>query len=326
MSIGSKTVLMRDLEAQLGKILTAEMLGQVMPMIGDTLAAYDVEQIKEPAMGEDLLDAYLAAKEVEGRSAKTMALYAYTIRRLMEHANTDTRHVTVYHIRAFLMAEKKRGISESTINGNRSVFSSYFGWLQKEGLLQANPCANLGAIKCPKVVREPYSAEDLERLREACKTIRDRALLEFLLSTGCRVSEVCALNREDIDFQTLECTVFGKGSKERVVYLDAVAAMLLKRYLGTRTDADPALFVGLRDERLLPGGVRVMLKVLERKTGIANVHPHRFRRTLATNLIARGMAIQEVAAVLGHDKLDTTMRYVYLDKTAIKNSYRKYAS
>ena len=325
MSIGAKTVLMRDLEVQLGRILTAEMLGQVMPLVGDTLAAYDVEQIIEPDKGEDLLDAFLAAKEVEGRSAKTMGLYAYTIRRLMAHANTDTRHVTVYHIRSFLMAEKKRGISESTINGNRSVFSSYFGWLQKEGLIQANPCANLGVIKVPKIVREPYSAEDLERLREACKTIRDRALLEFLLSTGCRISEVCALNRDDIDFQTLECTVFGKGSKERVVYLDAVAAMLLKRYLATRTDADPALFIGLRAERLQPNGVRVMLKVLGRKTGVENVHPHRFRRTLATNLIARGMPIQEVAAVLGHDKLDTSMRYIFLDKTAVKNSYRKYA-
>lgn len=325
MSIGAKTVLLRELETSLGSLLTAEMLGKAMPLIGDTLAAYDVERISEPAMGEDLLDAYLAAKEVEGRSAKTMALYAYTIRRLMEHANTDTRHVTVYHIRAFLMAEKKRGISESTINGNRSVFSSYFGWLQKEGLIQANPCANLGAIKCPKVVREPYSAEDLERLREACKTIRDRALMEFLLSTGCRISEVCALNRDDIDYQTLECTVTGKGNKQRVVYLDPVAAMLLKRYISSRTDADPALFIGLRAERLQPNGVRVMLRVLEKKTGVQNVHPHRFRRTLATNLIARGMAIQEVAAVLGHDKLDTTMRYVYLDKTAVKNSYRKYA-
>lgn len=325
MSIAAKTVLMRELETRLGTILTAETLGRAMPIIGEALAAFEVEQIAEPDRDEDLLDAFLAAKEVEGRSKKTMERYAYIIRRFLAEAKTDTRHVTVYHIRAYLMAEKKRGIGENTLEGCRCVFSSYFGWLQKEGLISANPCANLGAIKTPKIVREPYSPEELERLREACKTLRDRALLAFLLSTGCRISEVCALNRDDIDFQSLECTVLGKGNKERIVYLDAVAAMLLKRYLAGRKDADPALFIGSRAERLLPGGVRAMLKKLEAKTGVANVHPHRFRRTLATNLISRGMVIQEVAAILGHDKLDTTMRYVYLDKTAVKNSYRKYA-
>ena len=325
MSIAAKSVLMRELENRLGALLTADTLGKAMPLIGDALAAFEVEQTIAPDRNEDLLEAFLDAKEVEGRSKNTMERYAYIIRRFMSDTNTDTRHVTVYHIRAYLMAEKKRGIGESTIDGYRSVFSSYFGWLQKEGLIQSNPCANLGAIKTPKVVREPYSAEDLERLREACKTIRDRALMEFLLSTGCRISEVCTLNRTDIDFQSLECTVTGKGNKQRVVYLDAVAAMLLKRYLASRSDANPALFIGLRDERLLPGGVRVMLKVLAKKSGVANVHPHRFRRTLATNLISRGMVIQEVAAILGHDKLDTTMRYVFLDKTAVKNSYRKYA-
>jgi len=326
MSIATKTVLMRDLEAQLGRILTAEILGKAMPVIGDCLAAYEIEQVADPDRNEDLLDAFMAAKEVEGRSAKTMERYRYIIRRFLEEANADTRHVTVYHIRAYLMNEKKRGISDSTLEGIRCVFSSYFGWLQKEGLIQANPCGNLGAIKCQKVVRQPFGAEDLERLREACGTQRDRTLLEFLLSTGCRISEVCALNRGDIDFQALECKVLGKGNKERVVYLDAVAAMLLRRYLAGRKDANPALFLGRRAERLLPGGVRAMLKRLEQVTGVWNVHPHRFRRTLATNLIARGMALQEVAAILGHDKLDTTMEYVRLDKQTIRNNYRRFVS
>lgn len=203
--------------------------------------------------------------------------------------------------------------------------SSFFGWLQKEGLIPANPCANLGAIKCAKVVREPYSATDIERLKEACSSLRDRAIIMFLLSSGCRISEVCGLNRNDIDMASAECTVLGKGNKERVVYLDSVALMLLRRYLASRKDAHNALFVGLRGERLQPGGVRAMLKQLEAKTGVPNVHPHRFRRTLATNLIARGMPIQEVAAILGHDKLDTTMKYVYLEKSNIKNSFAKYA-
>ena len=326
MSIGAKTVLMRDLETQLGAILTAETLGHAMPLIGDVLAGYDVEQVADPDRSEDLIDAFMAAKEVEGRSEKTLIRYRYIIKRFLAEAGTDTRHCTVYHIRAYMMSEKKRGVSENTLEGYRCIFSSYFGWLHKEGLLSSNPCANLGVIKCPKVVRTPYSSEDLERLREACKTTRDRALLAFLLATGCRISEVCALNREDIDYQTMECTVLGKGNKERVVYLDAVAVMLLKRYQKTRMDDSPALFTGKGDERLLPGGVRAMLKRLEDVTGVPNVHPHRFRRTLATNLIARGMAIQEVAAILGHERIDTTMKYVYLDKTAVRNSYRKFAS
>ena len=326
MSIAAKTTLMRELEKQLGRILTAEALGNAMPLIGDCLSSYDVEQAADPDRNEDLLDAFMAAKEVEGRSAKTMERYRYIIRRFLAESNAETKNITVYHIRAYLMSEKKRGISDSTLEGCRSVFSSYFGWLWKEGLIRSNPCSNLGAIKCQKVVRMAYSSEDLERLREGCATIRDRALLAFLLSTGCRISEVCALNREDIDFQALECKVLGKGNKERVVYLDSVAAMLLRRYLNERKDENPALFVGKGSVRLLPGGVRVMLNKLEEKTGVPNVHPHRFRRTLATHLIARGMALQEVAAILGHDKLDTTMRYVQLDKSMVKNNYRRYAS
>jgi len=223
------------------------------------------------------------------------------------------------------MAEKERGISNGTLDGIRSTLSSYFGWLQKEGLIEKNPCGNLGTIKCAKVVRQPYSSEDLERLKEGCKTLRDKAIVSFLLSTGCRISEVCGLNRDDIHFDTLECKVLGKGNKERIVYLDAVSAMFVKRYLNGRKDDNPALFVGKFKERLEPGGTRIMLKALERRTGVENIHPHRFRRTLATNLISRGMAIQEVAAILGHERIDTTMKYVCLDKSAVKNSYRKYA-
>ena len=325
MSIAAKTVLLKDLETRLGKFLTAEMLGTVMPEIGECFTAYDVTQIAEPNRNEDLLEAFLSAKEVEGRSHSTTERYVYILRRFLSETNTDTHRVTVYHIRAYLMSEKRRGISDLTLEGYRSVFSSYFGWLHNEGLIPANPCANLGTIKCPKIIREPYSAEDLERLREACKTLRDRVILEFLLSTGCRISEVCALNRDDIDFLAMECVVTGKGNKQRIVYLNAVATMLLKRYLSQRHDENPALFVGKGAERLLPGGVRVMLKKLEDRSGVTNVHPHRFRRTLATHLIARGMAIQECAAILGHEKLDTSMRYVYLDKTTVKNSYRKFA-
>lgn len=326
MSIAAKQLFLKDLENRLGSIMTVDQLNSALPILSEVVNSYDIEELPaDDRSSMDMLRAFIEAKEIEGRSSKTLKLYEYLISRFLSGVKAPTEKVTVYHIRSFLMSEKQRGIGDSTLGSLRSVLSSYFGWLHKEGLIQMNPCSNLGTIKCPKVVREPYSAEDLERLREACKKLRDRALMEFLLSTGCRISEVCALNRNDIDFQSLECTVTGKGNKQRIVYLDAVAAMLLKRYLASRSDANPALFIGLRNERLLPGGVRVMLKVLAKKSGVSNVHPHRFRRTLATNLISRGMPIQECAAILGHDKLDTSMRYVYLDKTAVKNSYRKYA-
>ena len=185
--------------------------------------------------------------------------------------------------------------------------------------------ANLGAIKVPKKVREAYAAVDLEKLKTACASPRNMALLSFLLATGCRISEITQLNREDLNFQDKEVLVLGKGNKERTVYFDDVTAMHLRRYLGTRTDDNPALFVGKRKERLQPGGVRAMLKTLAAAAGVDHVHPHKFRRTLATTMIAHGMPIQEVAAILGHDKLDTTMKYIVLDKTSVKNSYRKYA-
>lgn len=326
MSIAAKQLFLKDLENRLGSIMTVDQLNSALPILSEVVNSYDIEELPaDDRSSMDMLKAFIEAKEIEGRSSKTLKIYEYLISRFLSGVKAPTEKVTVYHIRSFLMSEKQRGIGDSTLGSLRSVLSSYFGWLHKEGLIQMNPCSNLGTIKCPKVVREPFSKTDIERMKEGCKSPRDKAIIAFLLSSGCRISEVCSLNRTDIDFQTGECKVLGKGNKERIVYLDSVAVMLLRRYLSTRDDAHNALFLGLRNERLEPGGVRVMLKVLGKKTGVANIHPHRFRRTLATNLISRGMPIQEVAAVLGHDKLDTTMRYVYLEKSAIKNSYRKYA-
>ena len=325
MSVGSKQVFMLEAEKRFGSVVTADTLSQLMPILGDIMNEFDVEQVSEEHINYDLLEAFLSAKEVEGRSPKTLERYKYVIRRVLTDCGRTTNHITVYHIRTYFMKEKQRGISNSTLEGTRSILLSYFSWLHKEGLINSNPMANLSTIKCEKIVRKPYQEEDIECLKESCKSVRDKALIMFLLSTGCRVSEVCNLNRTSIRFSALECTVVGKGNKERIVYLSPATAMMLKRYLDQRKDDNVALFIGKRLERLQPGGVRSMLRQLERKTGVANVHPHRFRRTLATNLISRGMAIQEVAAVLGHDRLDTTMKYVYLENSTVKNSYRKYA-
>ena len=325
MSFESKAVLLSEIEHNIGNIVIAADMPRIMAIMSDTLAGYDVEAVEMNIGSDDLLDAYLSALSVSGRSEKTIERYKYIIQRMMISVKTPTRNITVYHLRRYLSDEKTRGISDRTLESTRQVFSAYFNWLQREGLISTNPTANLGAIKYQKKQKDIFSDVDIERMKFGCRCIRDRAIISFLKATGCRISEMCGLNRNDVDFINLECTVLGKGNKERTVYLDQVAAMVLRNYLDQRTDDLPALFVGRRSESLKPAAVRKMLVQLGESSHVDHVHPHKFRRTTATNLIRHGMQIQEVAAILGHDKLDTTMQYVVLDKTDIKNSYRKFA-
>lgn len=328
MSTASKQMLLHDIEAALGNFLTVNDVTLAMTAIAEQFSAFDVEQSDDSASdaeSNELLKAYLDAKQIEGRSPNTLARYRRAIEHLYAYLNVPIRKISVFHLRKYLADEKERGIADRTLDGTRQIFSAYFGWLQKEGLLRENPTANLGAIKSIKKVRKPYTAVDIERLKECCSRDRDKAIVSILLSTGCRISEICALNRDSIDFVNKEILVLGKGNKERTVFIDDVTVMLLTRYLDSRSDTDDALFVGKGTDRLHPGGVRFMLKNVARKAGVENVHPHRFRRTLATNLIDHGMPIQEVASILGHDKLDTTMKYVYIDKSNVKNSYNRYA-
>ena len=325
MSLEAKAKLLNEIERNLGAAMTAAAMPGVMAILSDTLACYDVEAVDAGTGADDLLDAYLSAMSVSGRSKKTIERYEYIIRRMMKALRTPTRAITVYHLRRYLADEKARGISDRTLESLRQVFSAFFNWLQREGLITVNPTANLSAIKFAKKEKDIYSDVDIERMKFGCKTLRDRAIISFLRATGCRISEMIQLNRNDVDFINLECTVLGKGNKERVVYLDQVTAMVLKNYLEERTDDSPALFAGKGTDRMKPGGIRKMLNQLGAKANVEHVHPHKFRRTTATTLIRHGMPIQEVAAILGHDKLDTTMQYVVLDKTDIKAAYRKYA-
>ena len=328
MSIADKKMFAKDLESRIGTILTVAQTAEVMRILAEQMDGYEMTAlVSEEGLNdsEDLLKIFLETKEIEGRSVKTIQRYRETISRAIQKIRVPLRKVTVYHLRSYLMEMRNGGRQDSTVEGNREILCAFFNWLHKEGLIESNPCSNLSPIKCAKVVRLPFSDVELERIKEACRTVRDKAVISFLSSTGCRIGEMCELNRDDIDFANSECIVHGKGNKERTVYLNQVAAMNLKRYLASRNDTNPALFIGQRMERMTPGGIRCMLKGIEERSGAENVHPHRFRRTLATSLINRGMPIQEVAAILGHDKLDTTMQYVVLDKSDIKNSYRKYA-
>lgn len=325
MGMAEKAAFLNGIEKRMAAVLTAEARDQALKTVSDALEEYDmIRTVAYSSESDDLLETYLDALRIEGRSEKTIERYRYVISRMMKEVSVQTRQLTVFHIRNYLAKEKARGISDSTLEGHRQVFTAYFNWLQRETLIERNPTANLGAIKRQKKQKKIYSPVEIEKLNNACESLRDRAIIAFLRSTGCRISEMTGLDRGSVDMQKGECTVLGKGNKERTVYLDPVACMVLEEYLKSRKDDIPAMFIGKRGERLLPDGVRTMLKVLAKKAGLTNVHPHKFRRTLATNLIRHGMQLQEVANILGHDKLDTTMQYVVMNQEDLKNAYRRF--
>lgn len=329
MSVEAKQIMLRNLEKELGHTLTVDSMNEVLKIVADELDAYSLEQTEGTEVdltSSDMLEAFLSAKELEGRSEKTIERYKYIITKLLLFTKCSIKNLTVYHLRKYLIELKARGCADVTLEGIREVFSSFFNWLQKEKLITDNPCANLAPIKCMKKQKLPFSSVDIEKLKEKCTCSRDKAIICFLLSTGCRISEVTQLNKSDIDFQKKQCKVLGKGNKERIVYIDDVTILLLNRYFSERKDQSEALFVGKGTSRMTPAGIRYMLRNLAEDANVENVHPHRFRRTLATNLIYRGMPIQEVAKILGHEKLDTTMKYVYLDNNTLKFSYNKFSS
>lgn len=326
MSLEAKVSFVKELEHLLSSSVTATDMSVVLSSVSDVLQRYDLTLSAE--VGEyntDLFDAWLNALAVQNRSEKTIERYKYIVNRMLTEVNVPIRNVTVYHLRSWIAKEKSRGIADSTLEGQRQIFSSFFGWLWREGLIESNPVFNLGAIKVAKKVREAYKPVDIEKLKATCASKRNLAIIMLLLSTGCRISEIVGLNRDDLNFANNEVIVLGKGNKERTVFFDDVTSMHIRKYLESRKDDSLPLFIGKRGERLQPGGVRVMLKTLAKQAGVENVHPHKFRRTFATMLIAHGMPIQEVASILGHEKLDTTMKYIALDKTAVKNSYKRYA-
>lgn len=325
MAFEAKASFLNRLRALMAAEMTAYSMNAALRLVSDALEGFDMSE--KPVIDEgtdDLLGTFLDALRVEGRSQKTIDRYSYIITRMMEHVKVSTRRITLYHLRGYIASEKARGISDRTLEGYREIFSAYFNWLQRESLIEKNPTANLGAIKYAKKKKQIYSDVDLEKLRVKSQNARDKAIIAFLGATGCRISEAMELDRDSVDLMGLECVVHGKGNKERVVFLDAVTGMILREYLDGRKDDEKALFIGQRGKLMTPGGVRAMLKRLEVMAGVEHVHPHKFRRTLATTLTRHGMPIQEVASILGHEKLDTTMEYVVEDKENTKNSYKRY--
>ena len=327
MAIDAKQHFLRMIEKQCEDQLTAKDLAGVMKIVGDVMEGFRIEELNTGAYDmadDDLVRAFIESLTVQGRSAKTIERYELIIGLFMKYVKISARAVTVYHIRDWLADGKNRGLQDSTLKGNRAVLSSYFNWLYREGLIERNPINNVGVIKVAKKVKKTYSDTDLERMNMNAWTLRNRAILHFLRSTGCRISEMISLDRSAVHLETLECVVHGKGNKDRTVYMDAVAGMVLEEYLNSRKDDDPALFIG-KQGRLQAGGVRGMLKKLGRISCVDHVHPHKFRRTLATDLSSHGMPIQEIAVLLGHEQLDTTMKYVMVDQENTRHDYRRFA-
>lgn len=285
------------------------------------------EAPKENVANSEYLCLFLDAKKIEGCSERTIQYYRVTIERLLQNIETPIRKVTTEEIRRYLVEYQQRNnCSKVTVDNVRRNISSFFSWLEEEDYILKSPMRRIHKIKTKQQVKEIISDEAIERLRDSCKCARDLAMIDLLYSTGIRVGELVNLNTSDIDFEARDCVVFGKGDKERRVYFDAKAKLHLQNYLQSRTDDNPALFVTLDAPytRLKISGVEIRMRELGRNLQLDRIHPHKFRRTMATRAIDKGMPIEQVQIILGHSQIDTTMQYAIVNQTNVKTSHQKF--
>lgn len=274
-----------------------------------------------------LTDLFLSAKRVEGCSEKSLTYYGKTIYTMLEQVEKPIQEIETDDLRNYLTRYQiQKKSSRVTIDNIRRILSSFFSWLEDEDYILKSPVRRIHKVKSASTVKETYTDEALEKLRDNCENLRDLAMIDMLTSTGMRVGEMVLLNREDINFEERECVVLGKGDKERIVYFDARTKIHLQNYLNSRLDGNSALFVSLRapHTRLNIGGIEVRLREMGKKLNISKVHPHKFRRTLATVAIDKGMPIEQVQQLLGHKKIDTTMHYAMVKQSNVKIAHRKY--
>jgi len=275
----------------------------------------------------EYLKLFLEAKKIEGCSERTLTYYKVTIEHLLKHIEKPIRKITTEEMRTYLVEYQKiNNCSKVTVDNIRRNISSFFSWLEEEDYILKSPMRRIHKIKTKTVVKETISDEAIEKIRDHCSEIRDLAMIDLLYSTGIRVGELVNLNISDVDLEQRECIVYGKGDKERRVYFDAKAKIHLQNYFASRDDSNPALFVTLDapHERLKISGVEIRLRSLGRLLGLEKIHPHKFRRTMATRAIDKGMPIEQVQKILGHSQIDTTMRYAIVNQNNVKISHQKY--
>lgn len=276
---------------------------------------------------QKLIDSFVYAKRIEGCSEKTLKYYRTTIEAMTEAINKGVRHMQTDDLRAYLTEyQEKHGSSRVTIDNIRRILSSFFSWLEDEDHILKSPVRRIHKVKTASNIKETYTDEELEKMRDNCEELRDLAIVDMLASTGMRIGEMVLLNKADINFNERECVVFGKGDKERVVYFDARTKIHLQNYIDSRTDENTALFVTLRAPytRITIGGIESRLRKMGENLEIEKVHPHKFRRTLATLAIDKGMPIEQLQQLLGHKRIDTTLQYAMVKQSNVKLAHRKY--
>ena len=324
-----KQNLIKDIIQEMLPYLNNSQIEKLQEVLHYNLAKCEITE-NEPQdkdLEQNYVELFLSAKRIEGCSEKSLKYYKVTIERMLATVDKSVKHIETDDIRRYLTEyQENKKSSKVTIDNIRRILSSFFSWLEDEDYILKSPVRRIHKIKTGTNIKETYSDEALELMRDNCTELRDLAMIDMLTSTGMRVGEMVLLNRNDIDFNERECIVCGKGSKERVVYFDARTKIHLQNYLNSRTDDNPALFVSLKapHERLKIGGIETRLREFGKKLGLHKVHPHKFRRTLATMAIDKGMPIEQLQQLLGHRKIDTTLQYAMVKQSNVKIAHRKY--
>lgn len=323
-----KQRMIREIVEEMLPVLNNGQAEKLQEVLLHTLWKYEIHKVDVDKESEqDFVELFLSAKRIEGCSEKSLNYYETTINAMLNGLNKGAKEIVTDDIRGYLT--KYQAIKKSsrvTIDNIRRILSSFFSWLEDEDYILKSPVRRIHKVKTVSNIKETYTDENLEIMRDSCLEIRDLALIDILASTGMRVGELVLLNREDINFEERECVVFGKGSKERIVYFDARTKIHLQNYLDNRTDDNSALFVSLKapHKRLQIGGVEVRIRNIGKQLGINKMHPHKFRRTLATMAIDKGMPIEQLQRLLGHQRIDTTLQYAMVKQSNVKIAHRKY--
>lgn len=317
-----------DVEQRLSRILDDKQMDVLHEVLICCTNRYTIVEDTEYHLSDsELLESFISAKRIEGCSNRTLHYYRTTLESVLSSIGRPVRQMMTDDLRMFLSAyQERKGVCKTTIDNIRRILSSFYSWLEDEDHIIKSPVRRIKKVRRSKMVKEVFTDEDLENMRDNCGNIRDLAIIDLLSSTGMRVGELVRLDRDDIDFNNRECVVLGKGDKERPVYFDARTKVHLQMYLDARSDDNPALFVSLDRpyERLRISGVEIRLHNLGERLNIHKVHPHKFRRTLATRAIDKGMPIEQVQHLLGHQKIDTTLEYAMVNQNNVKASHRRY--
>lgn len=324
-----KEKVIKEIEQKMASILNNEQKEKLKEVLLYTFYNIEVKSIKDELVEDttDYAKMFIAAKRIEGCSERTLNYYETTIKTMVDKLSKKVNSIETEDLRNYLSEyQAKNNCSKVTIDNVRRILSSFFAWLEDEDYIMKSPVRRIHKVKATQTVKETYTDEELEEMRDACVEIRDLAMVDFLASTGVRVGELVNLDIVDIDMQERSCVVLGKGGKEREVYFDARTKIHLQNYLNSRTDNNSALFVSLLRpyDRLKISGVEIRLRELGKRIDIKKIHPHKFRRTMATKAIDKGMPIEQVQVLLGHRKIDTTLQYAMVNQNNVRNSHKRF--